>query len=65
MDLHLPHSLVESLRGYPRWLVVACATVVAACLLWILVKLLRVGFWLLLIVVLAAGTILTLREMLR
>jgi hypothetical protein len=65
MDSHVPQSLVDSVRAWPRWLVAACATLVAAFLLWILLKLLRVGLWVALIAVLVGGTILTLRELLR
>jgi len=65
MDLHLPQAAVDSLRGYPRWLVAACGTVVAVFVVWILLKLLRVGLWIALIAVLVGGTILTLRELVR
>jgi hypothetical protein len=65
MDLHLPQSVLDSVRGYPRWLVAACATVVAAFVVWIVLKLLRVGLWIALAAVLVGGTILTLRELVR
>jgi len=47
--------VVESLADYPPWLVVACATIVAAVLIWLLVKALKWALWVLLIVVLVAG----------
>jgi hypothetical protein len=45
--------------------VAACGTVVAVFVVWILLKLLRVGLWIALIAVLVGGTILTLRELVR
>ncbi|MEI8088370.1 MAG: hypothetical protein WCG63_02130 [Opitutaceae bacterium] len=51
----LSPALVESLADYPPWLVVACATIVTAVLIWLLVKVLKWALWVLLIVVLVAG----------
>ncbi|MFZ9681644.1 MAG: hypothetical protein ACO3DQ_00340 [Cephaloticoccus sp.] len=46
---------VQSLAEYPRWFVVACATVVVAALLWLLIKALKWTLYLLLAVVLLGG----------
>jgi len=45
----------ESLADYPRWLVVACVTVVLAAAIWIVMKLLKWTLWLLLFAVLVTG----------
>ena len=43
------------LSAYPRWVVVLVGTLVAALLIWILMKLLKWTLWLLLFVVLFGG----------
>jgi hypothetical protein len=45
------------LSGYPQWLVVLVATLVAALAIWILIKLLKLTLWLLLFVVLIGGVL--------
>lgn len=47
---------LDSLAEYPRWLVVAVFTVVAAVAIWILAKLIKWTLWLLLIAVVIGGT---------
>ena len=54
-------TVVESLADYPPWLVVACATIVAAGLIWLLVKALKWALWVLLIVVLVVGAALAVK----
>lgn len=46
--------------GYPPWLVAAGLTVVVACAIWLLAKILKWALWLLLIAVLVGGFGLTL-----
>lgn len=46
---------LQSLGEYPRWLVVACLTVVAAAGLWLLIKVLKWTLYLALAVVLLGG----------
>jgi uncharacterized membrane protein YhdT len=41
-------TVIESLKGYPEWFVVACVTIVAAVAIWVLVKLLKWARWALL-----------------
>lgn len=48
-------SSFDSLAGYPRWLVLACVTVLAAAALWLLAKVLKWSLYLLAILVLVAG----------
>jgi uncharacterized membrane protein YhdT len=48
-------AVIESLKGYPEWFVVACVTIVAAVAIWVLVKLLKWALWALLIGVLVVG----------
>ena len=43
------------LSQYPQWLVVLVGTLVAALVVWIAMKLLKVALWLLLFVVLCGG----------
>lgn len=43
------------LSGYPRWLVVLATTLVAALIIWILMKLLKWTLWLLFFGVLIGG----------
>jgi len=46
----------DSLSQYPHWFVVACAAVAAASLLWVLLKLIKAAFWILLVgVLIVAG----------
>ena len=56
---------MESLADYPPWLVVGCATIVAAVFIWLLIKALKWALWVLLIVVLVAGAVLALKLWLR
>ena len=49
------HSFMMDLSEYPRWLVVLGGTVVAVVVIWIMMKLLKLTFWLLLIGVLIGG----------
>jgi hypothetical protein len=37
----------DPLAGYPHWLVVACAVVLAAVVLWVLLKLVKAALWIL------------------
>jgi hypothetical protein len=46
---------LNSLADYPRWLVVACASIAAALLIYLLAKLLKWGLYLLLVLVLVGG----------
>jgi hypothetical protein len=39
--------VLDSLGAYPHWLVVACAAVLAAVVLWLLVRLIKAAMWLL------------------
>jgi hypothetical protein len=43
------------LSSYPQWLVVLVGTLVAALILWILIKVLRVALWLLFFAILIGG----------
>jgi hypothetical protein len=43
------------LADYPHWFVVACVTIVAAVLIWLLVKVLKWTLWVILISVLLVG----------
>ena len=47
--------MLDSLADYPRWLVVLCATIVLAVVLWVGMKLLKVALWLLIGTVLVVG----------
>ncbi len=47
--------MFDSLADYPRWFVVACATIVLAVVLWIGMKLLKLALWLLIGTVLVVG----------
>lgn len=48
-------TMIESLADYPRWLVVACGTIVLAAAIWVVMKLLKWTLWLLLFAVLVTG----------
>ncbi len=48
-------SYFIDLSGYPRWLIVLVGTLVAALLIWIGMKLLKVALWLLFFLVLCGG----------
>jgi hypothetical protein len=50
-----PPPMLDSLADYPRWLVVACVTIVLAAAIWVVMKLLKWALWLLLFAVLAIG----------
>jgi hypothetical protein len=39
--------MFESLSAYPHWFVVACAALVAAVILWVLLKLIKAALWVL------------------
>ena len=45
------------LSGYPQWLVVLVGTLVAALVIWILIKLLKWTLWILLFCVLIGGVL--------
>ena len=47
--------MLDSLAEYPHWFVVACATVSAAMLLWLLMKILKAALWMLIFGVLLVG----------
>ena len=53
----VPPTLFDSLADYPDWLVALCVTIVAAGLIWVLMKLLKWALWLALIVVVAVGAV--------
>lgn len=46
---------MESLAGYPEWLVAACLTVVAAVAIWLVAKLLKWSLYFLMVLVLVGG----------
>ncbi len=46
---------LDSLAGYPRWFVAACATVVLAVLLWIAAKVIKWSLYVLIALVVIAG----------
>ena len=48
-------TALDSLADYPRWFVVACGTIVAALLIWVTMKLLKLALWLLIFAVLVVG----------
>ena len=48
-------TMVDSLADYPRWLVLACVTIMLAVAIWVLAKLLKWTLWLLLGAVLLTG----------
>lgn len=50
-----PNVLLDSLAGYPRWFVAACATIVLAVALWIFAKLLKWSLYLLIALVVIGG----------
>jgi len=50
-----PTSVLDSLAAYPRWLVAACLTVVAAALIWVMAKVLKWTLYLLIGLVLIGG----------
>lgn len=52
--------MIDSLAGYPPWLVASCVTIVAAVAIWIFAKLLKWSLYLLIALVLIAGTAATL-----
>jgi hypothetical protein len=49
----------DLLAGYPHWLVVACAVVVAAAALWLLMKLIKAALWILFYGIIALAVIWT------
>jgi hypothetical protein len=53
MDATSP--FLESLAAYPRWLVVACLTILAAAGLWVLAKVLKWTLYLVIALVLLGG----------
>jgi hypothetical protein len=48
-------TMLDSLADYPRWFVVACATIAAAVVIWLAMKLLKLTLWLLIFAVLVVG----------
>jgi hypothetical protein len=52
----LPHQTwLDSLASYPHWFVVACVTLVAAAVIWVLAKLLKWGLYAIIALVLVSG----------
>lgn len=49
------------LQGYPPWLIVLVGALLAALLLWIFTKLLKIAMWIALVVVLGGGVVLAAR----
>jgi hypothetical protein len=47
--------ILDSLADYPRWVVVACATIVLGAAIWVVMKLLKWTLWLLLLSVVIIG----------
>lgn len=47
--------MLDSLGAYPHWLVVACAALVAAVVLWLLIKLIKAAMWLLFAAIMIAA----------
>jgi hypothetical protein len=47
--------MFDSLAEYPHWFVVACTTLAAAAILWLLVRLLKAALWMLFFGVLFVG----------
>ncbi|PHX72959.1 MAG: hypothetical protein CK548_02530 [Opitutia bacterium] len=48
-------TILDSLADYPRWVVVACVTILLAAAIWVVMKLLKGTLWLLLFTVLIIG----------
>ena len=48
-------TMLDSLGDYPRWFVVACGTIVAAVLIWVVMKILKLVLWVLIASVLIVG----------
>lgn len=48
-------TLLDSLAGYPQWLVMGCLTVVAVVGIWLVAKLLKWSLYLLMVLVAIAG----------
>ena len=48
-------TMLDSLADYPRWFVVACGTIVAAVVIWVVMKLLKWTLWALIFTVLVVG----------
>jgi uncharacterized protein (DUF983 family) len=61
----VPPTFFDALADYPPWFVVACVTVVAAGLIWMLVKLLKWALWITLIALLVGGAVLAAALLLR
>ena len=49
------NTLLDSLAGYPEWLVVGCLTIVAVVAIWLVAKLLKWSLYLLMGLVLVGG----------
>ena len=51
-------TFLDSLADYPRWVVVACTTIVLAAAIWVVMKLLKwtLGLLLLSVVIIGLGT---------
>lgn len=56
-------AFLDSLSQYPRWFVIACATLAAVVAIWLLAKLLKFALWLILIAVVVGGAALVLWKM--
>jgi hypothetical protein len=48
-------GMLDSLAEYPHWFVVACATLAAGALLWLLMKLLKAALWIMIVGILLVG----------
>ena len=57
-------KILNVLAGWPRWLVAACATVLVSLLLWVMTKVLKWSLYILIVVVLVAGALMTLKLLL-
>ena len=52
-------SPFDSLAEYPPWFVAVCLTIVAVALVWVVAKLLKWSLYLLMVLVLIAGVVMT------
>ncbi len=50
-------GVLNSLAQYPHWFVVACATVAAALVLWLLIKLIKAALWMLFFGIVIVGAV--------
>jgi len=47
--------MLDSLAQYPHWFVIACATLSAAVILWLVMKILKAAIWMLIFGIVVAG----------